>query len=589
MQKTHHLPLHAIGIAVTALVLGTTLQTATAQTGPDPAEWAPGRLLVMPRAGLPAAELAKLLKPHGGIARRLGGSDLHLVQLPANMSEVAVQRLLARHPLLKFAELDHKVRPAVAANDPYVGSAWHLPVVKADAAWGHSTGAGVTIAVLDSGVLATHADLLPNLVAGWNSRDNNAVTGDVTGHGTSVAGVAAAALNNGVGVAGIAGRARLMPVRITDSAGTAYYSSIASGVIWAADNGARVVNCSYGYLFKNASVQSAGNYLKGKGGLLVVSAGNNGIDENSAATSAMLVVSATDSADNRAGWSSYGQMVSVAAPGTGIWTTTWNGGYGAANGTSYASPLVAGVVALMMSANPALAPAQVESLLFSTALDLGAAGKDIHYGHGRVDAEAAVQAALAASAIDSQAPAVALASPAGGSTVSGLVAVDVNATDNVGVARVELRLGSTVVATDTVAPYQFSWDSRTVPNGSVSLSARAFDAAGNAATSASLAVTVANAVAADTTPPLVAITAPADGQAVPAGNVNVAATASDDAGSAGLRQELAINGKLVASATGGSLSYRWNTRKLAAGWHTLAVTASDAAGNRTTKTIQVRR
>lgn len=572
---------------VAALLLGAGLSGMSAAA--EPAEWAAGRLLVMPRAGLSAVEFARVLKPHGGVAKRLGGSDLHVVQLPPQMSERTVQRLLARHPLLKFAELDYKVRPALAANDPYAGSEWHLGVTATDAAWSTATGQGVTIAILDSGVLATHADLQANLVPGYNSYDGSSTTTDVTGHGTTVAGVAGAALNNAVGVAGIAGHAKVMPIRITDSAGTAYYSTIASGVIHAADRGVRVVNCSYGFLFKNASVQSAGNYLKSKGGLLVVSAGNNGVDEAAADTTAMITVSATGTNDLRTSWSSYGQMVDIAAPGAGIWTTTRAGGYSAANGTSFASPLVAGVVALMMSANGSLAPSQIESLLFSTAVDLGTAGKDIYYGHGRVDADAAVRAAAAATAVDGQAPAAGVLSPAGGSTVSGTVAVDVAATDNVGVARVDLIVNGKVVASDSVSPYQFAWSSTGVANGSATLAARAYDTAGNVGASSSVGITVANGVVADTIAPTVAFTTPGNGATVAAGAVTVAAQAGDNAGTSGLTQTLAIDGKTVSTVTGGSLSYRWNTRKVAKGWHTLAVTATDQAGNRTTSTIQVQR
>lgn len=554
----------------------------------ETARWAPGRLLVMPRAGLPAAEFAAVLRPHGGTARRLGGSDLHVVHLPAGVSERAVQRLLARHPLLKFAELDHEVPPALVPNDPYLGSAWHLAVTRTGNAWDTTAGAGVTVAILDSGVLATHADLQANLVPGYNSHDGSSDTTDVTGHGTTVAGVAGAVLDNAVGVAGVSGAARVMPIRITDSAGTAYYSTIAEGVIHAADRGVRVVNCSYGNLFRNASVQSAGSYLKGKGGLLVVSAGNNAIDEQAEDTLSMITVSATDASDQRASWSSYGAMVDIAAPGVGIWTTSRNGGYVAGNGTSYASPLVAGVVALMMSANGSLAPAQIESLLFSSALDLGATGRDTVFGHGRVDAEAAVRAAAQATAVDGQAPSVGLLSPAAGSTVSGTVAVDVAASDNVGVVRVDVLVDGQVVASDAVAPYELAWDSRGTPNGNVTVSARAVDAAGNGAATPGVVVTVANPVV-DTLPPTVAFTAPAAGSTVPSGVVKVTAQANDDGGAAALTQVLSIDGKQVLTVAGGSLSYRWNTRRLAKGTHTLSVAATDKAGNRTTHTIQVQR
>ena len=480
-----------------------------------------------------------------------------------------------------FVMEDHELVPFAVAREVAVNHS------RPNLAWDVAQGTGVTVAILDSGVLGTHQDLLSNLVPGWNAYDGSSTTtSDVTGHGTAVAGAAAAASNNGIGVAGVAGLAKIMPIRITDSAGTAYYSTIASGITYAADRGVRVVNCSYGYLFKTASVQSAGSYLKSKGGLLVVSAGNAGVDENAPATSSMITVSATDGSDVRASWSSFGSMVSVAAPGVGIWTTSSDGTYRSASGTSFAAPITAGVVALMMSANPALSAPQIEQLLFSTAVDLGTVGKDIYYGYGRVDAFAAVNAAKAAAGADTQAPAVSIASPTGGAMVSGLALVDVSASDNVGVTKVELRANGNLVATDSVAPYQFSWDTSTSANGSVTLTTVAYDAAGNSKTSTAIVVNVANNVVADTTPPTVAITNPGNGSQV-SGNLTVVANASDNAGATGIKQSLYIDGVLVVSGSGASLSYNWNTRKANAGAHTLQVVAQDAAGNRTTTSVQV--
>jgi hypothetical protein len=546
----------------------------------------------MPRAGLAPAELDRIVKVHGGKARRIGLSNLHIIDLPAHISETAVQAQLARNPHFKFAELDYKVSPALAANDPYIGNAWHVGQIKAAAAWDMSMGSGVTIAILDSGVNGSHPDLIANLVPGWNSFDGSTNTSDVTGHGTAVAGAAAAATNNSTGVAGIAGAARIMPIRMTDASGTAYYSTIASGITYAADRGVRVVNCSYGYLFKTASVQSAGSYLKSKGGLLIVSAGNNGTDENAAATTSMITVSATDGSDQLASWSSYGDMVAVSAPGVSIWTTNGNGSYWGASGTSVASPVVAGVVALMMSANPSLTPIQIESILASTAVDLGAVGKDNRFGAGRVDALAAVSAAKnSATTIDTQAPAVSIASPTAGVNVSGLVLVDVSASDNLAVTKVELRVNGGIVATDTAAPYQFSWDTAAFANGAATLTAVAYDAAGNSRTSSGVNVNVANNVAppvADTTPPTVTILSPANTASV-SGTVTVSVSAADNNGAAGISQSLYIDGVLKASGTGASLLYRWNTRKLAPGSHTVEAVAQDAAGNRTSTKILVAR
>jgi hypothetical protein len=326
--------------------------------------------------------------------------------------------------------------------------------------------------------------------------------------------------------------------------------------------------------------------MKNKGGLVFVSSGNTGAENTATATTSLIPVAATDSNDLRAGWSTYGAYVALAAPGVGIYTTTRGGGYVAESGTSFSSPVAAGVAAAVMSANPTLSSSQIESILFATAVDLGVAGRDPYYGHGRLNLDAAVKAALATPAADTLAPSVSVTAPAAGSTVSGLVAVDVSALDNIGVARVELRVNGATVASDLVGPFGFSWDSTRVANGAATLAALAYDAAGNVATSPSVTVSVANAVVADTTPPTVSIASPLGG-AVLSGTVAVISNAADNNGTAGLVQALSIDGKQVATAQGGKLSYNWNTRKASAGSHTLSVTATDAAGNRSSSTLTV--
>lgn len=552
--------------------------------------WAPRRLLVGARAGLSVAEVAKIASVHGGKSRRLGPPDVYVFDLPATASEKAVAATLARHPQLKFAELDLLAIPALTPNDPYAGSEWHLGKLGLASAWDAAQGSGVTIAVLDTGVDGTHADLAGHMAAGWNFYDNNGDTSDVNGHGTAVAGAAAASVNNGVGVAGMAGQSLIMPVRIADANAYAYWSTVAQGLTWASDMGARVANISYSGVAASATVQSAAQYMRARGGLVVVAAGNNGIDEGIAPTTSMIVVSATDANDQKTSWSSYGSFVSIAAPGQDIWTTTRGGGYQAWWGTSLASPVVAGVVSLMMSARPAMSNTQLESLLYSSSTDLGAAGRDSYYGWGRVNAAAAVQAALASTIADTQPPTATISSPANGSTVNGLLAVNVNAADNVGVTRVDLKLNGTVIASDTSSPYGFSLDTTQMPNGGASLVAVAYDGAGNAGSSAAVAVTVNNTVppTPDTTPPVVGFSAPANGATV-SGNVTVSVAASDNAGPSGLKLVLLINGSQVASATGGTLNYKWNTTKIAAGSYTLEARATDAQGNPSSTVITVRR
>jgi thermitase len=581
--------------AASALLMALCAVAANASAAPAAGvpgkDWVAGRVLVMPRAGLPDSELGKIVGQHHGKARKIGASGLYIVDLPAGVSEADVADQLAHHPHLKFAELDRRVPAAAVPNDPYMGSEWHLNQIGVPAALDVAQGAGVTIAVLDTGVDCTHPDLAANCVAGWNFYDNNSNTTDVNGHGTTVAGAAAAATNNGVGVASVAGKARIMPIRIADPSAYASWSTVAQGITYAADHGARIANLSYSNMAGSATIQSAAQYMKSKGGLVVVSAGNNGVDEGVAATTSMIPVSATDSNDQITSWSSFGSFVAVAAPGLNIYTTGPSGSYWTCWGTSFAAPITAGTLALMMSAKPTMANTQIESLLYSTAVDLGAAGRDKYYGYGRINAASAVKAVAATTTTtDTQAPTAAISAPLASASVSGLVTVNVSANDNVGVVRVDLRVNGQTVASDVTSPFGFTWDSTKTANGMANLTAVAYDAAGNVGSSTSVAVNVANAAAAptaDTTAPVVAITSPAAGRVQSKGSVTVTASASDNSGAAGITQRLYIDGVLVSTVNGASLSYGWNLNKLATGSHALKVVANDAANNTSTVTTLV--
>ena len=588
-MKSIHSSLRILAMLVAgALAVSAAHAAAAAQDG----GYARGRILVEARPGLSDADLDRVLKEFGGKKRKVGQSRLHIVELPANASEVAAVAKLSHRPELKFAELDRIVPAALAVTDPYAGSEWHLTKIGAPTAWDSAMGRGVTIAVLDSGVNINHPDLKDRMVPGYNVYSGNTDLTDICGHGTAVAGTAAATGNNAAGVAGVAGAASIMPLRIaySDSAGChAYFSTIANGITYAADHGARIANISYTGIAGSATVLSAARYMKSKGGLVIVSAGNNNIDENVTPDPALVIVSATDANDAKASFSSWGSFVTVSAPGTYIWTTDSAGGYSQWQGTSFSAPVIAGVAAVMMSARPDLGGDQIESLMYSTAVDLGAAGRDPVFGYGRVNAAAAVRAAVAyQTPVDTTAPAAAIAAPLASSSVSGLVGVTVNASDNVGVARVDLTVNGTVVATDTSAPYTFSWNSTGTANGMANLVAVAYDAAGNVGKSATVAVNVANTVttvAKDTTPPAVAISNPVAGTV--SGNVAVSVNASDNAGAAGITTVLVIDGQTRAQGTGGTLGFNWNTRKVAAGQHTVTATARDAAGNTSSTSVIV--
>ena len=566
----------ALAVSMVASPLAAKPPTATDAQG----EYVRGRVLVVPRAGLAEGELGKIVGAHGGKARAIGRSGVFIVDLPANASETAVAKLLARHPHLKGAELDRRVPPSLAVNDPYIGSQWHTAKIGAPAAWDVTLGSNVTIAVLDTGVDATHPDLGARVVPGWNFYDNNNNTADVHGHGTAVAGTAAATANNATGVAGVAGQARIMPLRISDPTGYAYWSTVAQALTYAADNGARVANISYVGLMTSSSVLSASQYMKSKGGLVVVAAGNNAKDEGYAPSTNLIPVSATTSSDTLTSFSSWGDFVAMSAPGEGIWTTTRGGGYGSWKGTSLATPVVAGTIALMMAAKPSLSSAQVENLLFSTAVDLGTAGRDKFFGHGRVDTRAAVLAAAGASTTpsDTTAPVASISAPLAGSMVSGLVPVDVAASDNVGVTKVELWVNGQLVATDTSSPFSFSWDSTKAANGGANLQAVAYDAAGNKGSSATVSVTVSNGTSpTDTTPPTASIAAPMAGSTA-TGTVAVTVGASDNVGVT--KVELWVNGKLQATDTTNPYGFSWDSTKVPNGSADLQAIAYDAAGNK---------
>jgi thermitase len=565
-------------VASVALAAAMSCQTAAAQSS---STYAPGRILALPNAGMPDAVLDKLVKDNGGHrATRVGNSELRIIDLPPGLEKQMVDKL-SRHPHFKFAELDEAAPTAFVPNDPYLGSQWHTTKINAPSAWDVATGSGVTIAIIDTGVDPTHPDLVNQLVPGYNTYNNNTTTGPVNGHGTWVSGAAAATINNGAGVAAVAGSAKIMPLRVVDGSGVGYWSAIASAITYAADKGARVANASFENLLSSSAIMNAAAYMKSKNGLVVVAAGNSGGNPGLTPNASVIAVSATEANDTRSSFSSYGSYVAMSAPGSSIYTTEVGGKYTQGTGTSFASPIVAGTVALMMSANPKLSNTDVEKLLYSTAVDLGTAGRDQYFGHGRVDAGAAVKAAAGAAVTsDVQAPAVAIGSPIASATVSGLVSVGASATDNIGVTKVELRVNGVLVGTDSAAPYAFSWDSTTAANGMATLQAKAYDAAGNVATSSSVSVNVSNAAkVGDVTPPVVSITSPTASTVRPKGGVTITASASDNMGTAGLKQSLYIDNQLKTTITGGSLSYTWSMNKVAYGSHAIKVVATDAAGN----------
>jgi thermitase len=550
-----------------------------------PLEWADGELLVGLRAGVRPEQAQALYGAHGAtVIEEIDQIRVVRLRVPAPAQD-AVERSLARQPEVRFVEKNYVFDPALSPNDPQYPAQWHLPRILAPQAWDVTQGApGVVIAIVDSGIDPYHPDLAGKLVAGYNTYNNSTDTADPYGHGTEVAGAAGAQSDNGQGIASVAGRSPLMPIRVTNNAGRATSATIANGLVWAADHGAKVINLSFEGIAGNATIRTAAEYAFNHGGLVVAASGNCGCFDATVENPFVLSVSATDENDYLAYFSSTGAYVDLSAPGTNIVTTAPGGLYVSDSGTSLASPVVAGVAALMFSANGALTPSLVTSLLESTALDVGPAGYDTGFGFGRVNAYAAVMAAASYTPPpDTTPPTASITAPGAGATVSGTAAIDVSATDNVGVVRVDLYVDGALFAADTASPFSFAWDTTTASNGSHTLQATAADAAGNSASSAAIAVTVSN-ILPDTAPPSVAFSAPAAGATV-SGTITVTANATDNVGVT--KVDFYVDGVLSATDSSTPYSVAWDTTKSANGSHTLEALASDAAGNTATTTISV--
>lgn len=276
---------------------------------------------------------------------------------------------------------------------------WGVDRIDADLAWAVSTGLGVKVAIIDTGIDKDHPDLVDNIKGGVNFvKIRGKIIADQwdddSGHGTHCAGIVAA-VGNDIGVIGVAPQAWLYGVKVLDRRGSGYVSDVILGIEWSIENEMQVISMSLGTSSDVQSLHDACDLADDAGIAVVAAAGNSGdTDPDSdviypAKYASVIAVAATDDTDTRASWSSDGPEVELAAPGVDIFST-WKGGeYETKSGTSMACPHVAGTVALVLAADPELAPDDVRATLQATADDLGEEGFDNYYGHGLVDAEEA--------------------------------------------------------------------------------------------------------------------------------------------------------------------------------------------------------
>lgn len=330
--------------------------------------------------------------------RPVTGTDAVVVQTDGDVAQT-IRKLQADANVL-YAEPNYIVRVSDrntgdAPNDPDYRKQYAPAKIQAPAAWQLSKGdPGVTIAIVDTGIDANHPDLKAKVAPGFDIIDNDTDPHDGEGHGTHCAGIAAAAVNNGVGIAGIAPLNRVFSVRVLDDQGSGTIADVAAGIVKAADMGAKVISLSLGGGESAKVLEEAVAYAQKKDALLVAAMGNDGgpVKSYPAVLPGVLAVGSTDKADRRSSFSNFGAWISVSAPGSNIWSTLPTYGselgtnYGDLSGTSMATPAVAGLAALVRSQFPALTAAQTKARIEATADDLGAKGFDPQFGHGRINA-----------------------------------------------------------------------------------------------------------------------------------------------------------------------------------------------------------
>ncbi|MEH6567834.1 MAG: S8 family peptidase [Halioglobus sp.] len=372
------------------------------------------------------------------------------LQLRAGWETLLTIKSLKRDPKVIMAEPNYRVHTMATPNDQAYPSQWHYPLISLPAAWDLTTGQPeVIVAVIDTGILSAHPDLAGQLVDGYDfiadpgrARDGTGIDpnpedagdggdlGNSSFHGTHVSGTIAATSNNGIGVAGVAWNARIMPLRVLGVDGGASYD-VDQAIRYAAglandsgtvpDQRADIINMSLGGAGFSRSTQALINEVTQAGVIIVAAAGNEATNTPGypASYDGVISVSAVDSQRRAAPYSNFGNRIDIAAPGgnngidingdgypDGVLSTggslaasgTVNFVYSFSNGTSMASPHVAGVMALMKSVNPDLTALDIDALLQSGDLsdDLGAPGRDNIFGHGLINAQRAVVAALSA-------------------------------------------------------------------------------------------------------------------------------------------------------------------------------------------------
>jgi thermitase len=394
-----------VGLVVGILLCSSFPTIAFATPSDDPAagsDFLTQQILVKFKPDVTLPQVAQIHRQLGGqVKETIPGIGVQVVTVPKGQA-MGKAKAYSSNAMVAYAEPDFVAEAMGSPDDSWFANQWGMVKIQAPEAWDVTTGSsGISIAILDTGVDLDHPDLANNLISNINFSDS-ATTDDVYGHGTHVAGIAAAVTNNSIGVAGVGYRCTIMNVKVLSDTGAGAYSWIASGIIWAADNGAEIINLSLGGSSSSSTLEEAINYVWSKGVVVVAAAGNSGdaTPFYPAYYTNCIAVAATDANDARASWSNYGDWVDVAAPGASIYSTLKDNGYGYKSGTSMASPHVAGLAALVFtmvadSNGNGFLNDEVRSQIQATCDNVGISG----IGTGRINACRAVQTATATGAI----------------------------------------------------------------------------------------------------------------------------------------------------------------------------------------------
>lgn len=548
-------------------------------------------LVVQPFPGADPQALTALYADVGAeVVAALAEIDAVVLRVdPADLLTAAVE--LDASGLIENIQKNYLYSPEATPNDTLFARQDHLPRINAPAAWDVTTGSSsIIIGIVDTGVDRTHPDLRGKILDGVNIYANTGDYADAMGHGTQVAGTAAASSNNNTGVAGVSWGSPILAVRVGNAEGLSTGRHIAAGILWAMSHGAKVINASFAPLWSDRIVRSAAQQAFNRGCVVVISAGNAGGINSVEGYDEALFVGAVATDNAIASFSDRGPFVDVVAPGTGVRTTARGGDYSLANGTSFAAPIVSGVAALALSVEPNLRPASVQQAILSTAVDLGSAGRDTTYGFGLIDAAAVVEeAARLAGIADSTPPAVRITKPAASTVLFGRYTATVEATDASGVADVVLSIDGVPYATDTRSPYSFVIDTSTMTGGAHTLSFIATDAAANRSTSRSVNVTFATTTASSSAT-TITFRSPTAGSTVTV-DTTIRASVADTDGLALI--EWLIDGQSVFTSTltgtSSGVSYLWRAASATRGSHTITLVVTDVTGAQARGTLNLTR